>query len=173
MDNMNSNGYYNDPKTGNQEPGIFDILTMPVDKAVLELGRRGAKVVRDIKQNAAEVFQKIQDEEYAKICRPLLTMDDCLSWLKIQREIYPQAAHFFIFAVQNPTPRNENDLFSVTIAIVDAQKKTIPVTANKKTGLFSPSPKGQDIVCMVIPTKTLDTKLLKALNGGPSVLIKL
>lgn len=173
MDNMNSNEYYNDQKADNQEPGLFDILNMPVDKAAVELARCGAKVVRDIKQNAAEVFQKIEDEEYAKICRPLLTMDDCLSWLKIQREIYPQAAHFFICTEQNPTPRNENDLFSVTIAVVDAQKKTIPVTAYKKTGLFGSPSQGQDIVCMVIPTKTLDTKLLKALNGSPSVLIKL
>lgn len=173
--NLNPGGQPNTvPESGQPTPGFIDILNMPVDKAFVEIVKLGGKAVQGVKQKADETFQKIADEEYAKICRPVLTMDECLAWLKLQKVNYPQAAYFFIYTEQNPSPRNENDLFSVAIALVDTQKKAIPVTCIKKTSLFASSaPKEQDIVCMVIPTKTMDTKLLKALNGGSSVLIKL
>lgn len=179
MDNMNMNGFTdNISNESNQSASFWDILNMPVEMAVVELVKKGAKAARDIKQGADDIFQEMADEEYKKMCRPLITMDECISWLKIQREIYPQAAYFFIYVEQNPSPRNENDLFSVTIALADARKKPIPVTAIKQSkrlvhSIISSKNQEQDIVCIVIPAKTLDTKLLKELNGTPSVLIKL
>lgn len=179
MDNMDMNGFSDDiSNESNQSASFWDILNMPVGTAVVELVKKGAKAARDIKQGVSDLFQEMADEEYSKMCRPLISMDECLSWLNIQREIYPQAAYFFIFVEQNPSPRNENDLFSVTIALVDARKKPIPVTAIKQPrrlvhSIISSKNQEQDIVCIVIPAKTLDTKLLKALNGDPSVLIKL
>lgn len=181
MQNLNQNPNFNPNEQQNgagdyqqPNPGFIDILNMPVDKAFGEIVKLGGKAVKGVKQKADEIFQRIADEEYVKVCRPMLTMDECVTWLKIQKENYPQAAYFFIYMEQNPTPRNENDLFSVAIALVDAQKKAIPINGIKKSSLFASSaPKDQDIVCMVIPTKTLDMKLLKALNGGSSVLIKL
>ncbi len=133
----------------------------------------GGKFINSIRQTASETYRTISDEEYRKICRPILTMDDCLRWLNVQRKNYPQASYFFIFYNENPAPRNENDKFSVTIAVVDENKKTIPVSTEKRGGLFSPRSQNQNIVCIVIPTGNLDMKLLKALNGNPSVLIKL
>lgn len=175
MDNMNTNGNHSEIPDGTASNADFvDILNMPVDEAFKALFKVGGDKVRSIKQSARELFKKVADEEYVKVCRPILTMDECLTWLKLQKENYPQAAYFFIYAEQNPNPRNENDLFSVAIALVDQQKKAIPVSGIQRKSLFASSaPKDQDIVCMVIPAKTLDMKLLKALNGGSSVLIKL
>lgn len=173
--NTNEDNYGTSTENGADE-GRFttmDILNMPADKAIAELAKFGAKTVYNIKQTTSEIFQKISDDEYSKICRPVITMDECLNWLKSQRTAYPQGAYFFIYAERNSQPRNENDLFSVAIALVDGNKKAIPVNARRRGTLFSDRIKNQDIVCMVIPAKTLDTKLLKALNGGPSVLIKL
>lgn len=171
MDNMNkSQNPSENPNNESLNASFVDILNMPIE----DLLKKGMNCISNFKKKADEIFKNIQDEEYAKICRPVLTMDECLTWMKVQKENYPQAAYFFIYAEKNPTPRNENDLFSVSIALVDSQKKTIPVKNIKPRNLFASSaPKDQNIVCMVIPTKTLDMKLLEALNGVSSVLIQL
>lgn len=173
MENMNTNFQSTNPNDGSQHSDFVDIMNMPVDKAVAELVRYGASAIKSIKDTANSIFQSVADEQYKSMCRPIVTMDDCLKWLNVQRQSYSQAAYFFIYTEKTPAPRNENDIFTVTIAVIDAYKKTIPVHALKPRGPFSSAPKNQDIVCMVIPARTLDTKLLKALNGGSSVLIKL
>ncbi|MBP1543419.1 MAG: hypothetical protein J6A16_04925, partial [Oscillospiraceae bacterium] len=135
--------------TPNKDPGFMDILNMPVDQAFAEIVKIGGKAVRGIKQKAEDTFQQIADEEYLKVCRPVLTMQDCVTWLNMQKANYPQAAYFFVYAEQNSAPRNENDLYSVAIALVDKDKKAIPVSYIKKTSLFSSAaPKNQEIVCM-------------------------
>lgn len=159
------------PQGEEEDIGFIDILNMPISKALAELVKIGAKAIKSLKKGFSNAFQKIADEEYKKICRPELTMSDCVSWLKIQRQNYPQAAYFFITVEQNPEPRNENDRFSVILAITDDNKQPIPVENAKKKS--KSEPEDQDIVCVVVPTRTLDAKLLKALNGGSSVLVKL
>ena len=157
-----------------EDIGFIDIISMPISKALIELVKLGAKGIKNLKEGISNALQKIADEEYKKICRSELTMNDCVKWLKIQRQNYPQAAYFFITVEQNPEPRNKNDVFSVILAITDDNKQPIPVENAKKTSPFQKSaPKEQDIVCVVVPTRTLDAKLLKALNGGSSVLVKL
>lgn len=157
------------PQGEEEDIDFIDILSMPISKALSELVKIGAKAIKSLKEGLSKTFQKIADEEYKKICRPELTMNDCISWLKIQRQNYPQAAYFFITIEQNPEPRNENDMFSVILAITDDNKQPIPVENAKKKS----KSEDQDIVCVVVPARTLDAKLLKALNGGSSVLVKL
>lgn len=162
---------------------FFDVLNLPVPIALAELTRRGIKTVKSVKQTARETFQAIADQEYLEICRPLLTLDDCVRWIRIQKTEYPHIAYLFIYVERNNAPRNENDIFSIAVAGVDAMKKAIPVrsASNQKSRLFPSSnikettsaAPDTDIVCIVIPAKTIDEKLIRALNGNSSVLIKL
>ena len=159
------------PQGEEEDIGFIDIISMPISKALIELVKLGAKGIKNLKEGISNALQKIADEEYKEICRSELTMNDCVKWLKIQRQDYPQTAYFFITVEQNTEPRNKNDVFSVILAITDDNKQPIPVeNAKKKSKSES---EDQDIVCVVVPTRTLDAKLLKALNGGSSVLIKL
>ncbi|MBP1565948.1 MAG: hypothetical protein J6A58_09375 [Oscillospiraceae bacterium] len=158
-------------------PNFFDIIfRMKADDGIKEMAKKGVKAIKDIKQSASDTFQAIVDEEYAKMCLPILTMNDCLTWVKTQKMIYPQGRYFFIYVEENPVPRNENDNFSVAIALLDEYKKPIFIGSEKKS-LFSPdftkSKNNQDIVCLVVPVGNIDNKLIKTLNGTPSVLVQL
>ena len=188
MDNQMNQGYgtYNpeygtdqaDPGT---ELGLIDILNMPVPIALLALAEKGVSTVRDIKQTTRETFQRIADEEYLKMCRPVLTFDDCVRWIRLQKQSFPQIAYMFIYAEKNVSPRNEYDVWSIAVAGIDALKHAIPISSAVTSKLFPSSTgklrkntkKDTDIVCVVIPAKTLDDKLICALKGGPSVLLKL
>lgn len=129
--------------------------------------------ISSLKQTTTELFNVIADEEYKKMCVPVLTFDNCLSWLKPQRAKYPNGEFLFISCTENTAPRNENDNFSVIIALLDAAKKPIcAVNEQEKRGLFRKS-REQDMVCTVVPAGTLDAKLVRALNGETSVMIKL
>lgn len=176
MDGFNNEYYKQGTMDAKQEPSFFDcLLRLAADEAVQELIRKGIQTARDVKQSAKNTFQAIEDEEYAKICISELTMTDCLTWVKTQKSSYPQGKYFFIYVEDNPVPRNENDNYSVAIALLDAYKKPIPVKAVRR-GLFNDAPSlknGQDLVCLVIPTGNIDNKLIKALNGTPSVLVQL
>jgi len=188
MDNQMNQGYgtykpeyatYNaEPEA---EPGLIDILNMPVPIALLALAEKGVSTVRNIKQTTRETFQRIADEEYLKMCRPVLTFDDCVRWIRLQKQSFPQIAYMFIYVERNQSPRNENDILSIAVAGVDALKHAIPVRAAVTSKLFPTSAhkswraseKDTDIVCVIIPANTIDDKLIRALNGGPSVLMKL
>lgn len=168
------NDCVNDTDNENEIPEeltILDILNIPVDYAISKLVQKGVEAVKSAKQTARDTYKTIYDEEYKKFCKPVLTMDECISWMKIQRGIYSQAGYFFIYAEENPQPRNENDMYSIALALLDSNKKPICVNGEKTTKLFQS--KAKDIVCVVIPAKTVDSKLLNALNGNESVLVKL
>lgn len=159
------------------KPSFFDCLfRLAADEAIRELVSKGIQTAKDVKQSARNTFQKIKDDEYSKICISELTMSDCITWVKTQKSSYPQGKYFFVYVEENPMPRNENDNYSVAIALLDANKKPIPVKAVKR-GLFTQDApalnNGQDIVCLIIPTGNLDNKLIKTLNGTPSVLVQL
>lgn len=165
------------PEESIQPPSFFDCLfRLGADEAIRELVKKGIRTAKDIKQSAKNTFHAIAEEEYAKICIPILTMNNCLTWVKVQKASYPQGQYFFIYVEENPVPRNENDNYSVAIALLDAYKKPIPVSAKRKSFLVSNAANqsiNQDIVCLVIPAGTIDNKLIKALNGTQSVLVKL
>lgn len=145
---------------------VSDILNTDIVKLI-------GHSISSLKQNTTELFNVIADEEYKKICVPVLTFDNCLSWLKSQRAKYPNGEFLFISCTENIAPRNENDNFSAIIALLDANKKPIcAFNEQEKRGLFHKRQE-QDIVCTVVPAGTLDTKLIRALNGETSVMIKL
>lgn len=147
---------------------------VPMEQARPELIRRGIKIAKDIKDSAVVAYENMIEEEYAKLCVPELTMSMCLEWLKKKRSTYPQAAYFFIYLEQNPNPRNENDAFSVALAILDSNKRPIYTNSEKKVSIFSAKNISEDsIVSFVIPTGNIDTPLINALNGNDSVIIKL
>lgn len=152
--------------------GLLDILKMPVEKAIGELGIYGIEKIISLKNTAADIFNRLADDDYIKLCRPLITREECTSWMEVQRRNYPQAAYFFISCTENPEPRNENDRFSVMLALTDIDEKPIPVSQERSTSFFSKK-QAQDIVCMVVPVKTIDVKLMKLLDGTTSALIKL
>lgn len=158
---------------------FFDVLKLPVPVALSELARRGAKIVKSIKQTAQETFNSLADEEYSKMCRTILTMDDCVEWIKVQKSDFPQIAYLFIYVEKNNAPRNENDLLSIAVAGLDATKKAIPIRKTVPESKLFPKKKeisasaDTDIICVVIPAKTIDEKMINVLNGNPSVLIKL
>lgn len=129
--------------------------------------------ISSLKQNTTELFNVIADDEYRKLCVPILTFDSCLAWLNPQRAKFRNGEFFFISCNENPDPRNENDKFSVIIALLDANKKPIPVFHEQEKRGFLHKRQEQDLVCTVIPAGTLDAKLIRALNGETSVLIKL
>ncbi len=150
----------------------FDLLAnVPLEKCFPELLRRGIKTAKDIKDTASKVCDNMVEEEYAKMCMPELTLKFCTDWLKTNRGAYPQAAYFFIYLEDNATPRNENDRFSVALALLDGAKK--PIYMNQGKAKLFPTAKNSDIVCQVIPAGNIDTRLINALNGNESVLIKL
>ncbi|MCM1228379.1 MAG: hypothetical protein NC320_13330 [Clostridium sp.] len=152
----------------------MDILNLPVGEAIGELLKMGAKAIRGVAQTTKDVFQSWADEEYMKMCRPVVTMTDCVSWLKLQRSYYPAAGYFFIYVEKNPAPRNANDQYSVTLALLDKSKKPLFLHNSVQNESYGTMVNSQDdIVCIVIPTKTIDEKLINALNGTKSVLIKL
>lgn len=176
MNNYNDNYGYNEPYRDqhseamiceNEPMSFWDILNLPLASVTAELARKGARAIKNAHQNTRETFRTLADEEYRRMCRSSLSMDECVSWLKLQRPYYPTVGYFFIYVESNPAPRNENDLYSVTLALVDQFKKPLYASMNPMT------PKSQDLVCMVFPTRTIDQKLITALNGNPSVLIKL
>lgn len=176
LNEQNNNVYNNIGEQGEPSLQSLDILTlmnMPLEKSWPELARRGMKTARSIKDTATKMCEDIVEEEYEKLCAPELTMDKCLEWLKTNRLKYPQSAYLFIYLEQNEKPRNQNDVFSVALAVLDAQKKPIYVNERKK-GLFNPRTKNDDsIVCFVIPCGNIDRRLIAALNGNESVMIKL
>lgn len=171
---MDNNILDNEVVNEEQENVSFvDVLNMPVFDAFVYLATKGAVSIKNAKQTAYETFKAIEDEEYKKLCHSVLTMDECIKWMKIQRGKFPQAGYFFIYAEENPTPRNENDLYSVALALLDANKKPIYVNGEKTSKLFSLKRTSTDIVCVVVPTQTVDAKMLNALNGTSSVIIKI
>ena len=115
---------------------------------------------------------KFNDDEYKEICRQLVTMDWCLRWFKDNAESYPETAYYFIVVEKNPKPRNENDIYSVTLAIVDAEKKPILVKGSLAGYGYQKEPESPSIVAVAVPTRTIDKKLINALNSEKSVLIK-
>ncbi len=170
MDNMT-----NKENTGN-EPTFIDILNMPLGEAFSALIGKGAKLLSGIKQGASEIFNAYADEEYAKLCRPVLTMSDCVNWMKIQMNGYPNAGFFFIFVQETTSPRNENDKLSITLALLDRNKKPIPAAAPVRgAGSMRPfsKPQKQGIVAVAVPAGTIDIRLINALNGTSSVLVEL
>ena len=174
---MESNNNFNENNQESNAPSLWEcLLRLPADEATRELIKKGIQTIKDIKQSAQVTFNTIADEEYEKICVPLVKMDDCITWVKTQKQTYLEGQYLFIYVEHNEKPRNENDVLSVTIALLDAYKKPIPINKQKRS-IFSIGEKNksvnQDIVCFVIPSKTIDTKLTKTLNGTPSVLIKL
>lgn len=176
---LNNNTFGNEPMLDDSAelPSLLDcLLTLPIEQALPALVAKGVLTARTVRQSAKDTFQKISDEEYAKICVPILTLNDCLNWIQVQKIKYPQGQYFFAYVENNPMPRNENDVLSVAIALVDGYKKPIPVSAKKRSFFSAPNNDtiiNQDIVCSVIPAKTIDQRLIKALNGTSSVLVKL
>lgn len=152
--------------------GLLDILNLPVDKAFAELAVYGAEKIISLKNTAMDIYNRVADEEYVKLCRPLITREECASWMEIQRRNYPQAAYFFISCTENPEPRNDNDRFSVMLALMDSSRHAIPVSQEKSTSLFSKKQE-PDIVCLCVPVKTIDVKLMKLLDGTTSVMLSL
>lgn len=176
-DNMNYNEELNNVVDSKMQsdnaPSFFDCLfRLAADEATIELIKKGVQTIKDIKQSASKTFNAVIDEEYAKMCMSIVTMDDCITWVKIQKQKYLEGQYFFVYVEKTLKPRNENDKLSVTIALLDAYKKTIPVEKAQKR-LFGSGNKNDDIVSLVVPTATIDTKLVKALNGTSSVLVKL
>lgn len=143
---------------------------LPIGDALGCLLKIGAGHVQTLTQTATMIFNKVADSHYMKMCFPVLTLDNCIEWMELRTKEYPQAAYFFIYVEKNVQPRNENDNISTTLALVDFMKKPIPVYSKK--GFFSSAP-SNDIVCQVIPSGTIDGKLINVLNGNPSVIIKL
>lgn len=169
--------------SGNGLEGMsfFDLLNLPVQIAIPELACRGIKAINSVRQTARETFQALADQEYLEMCRPVLTLEQCVRWIQMQRTSFPQIAYLFIYVEKNPNPRNENDLLSIAVAGIDANKRAIPLTdavVSDSSKLFpqqksTATASDKDIVCVVVPAKTIDEKLIGALNGNTSVLIKL
>ena len=147
----------------NSDYTFYELLwEVPADKALIILAERGIKGAVKLGQRAKELYKTVSDERYRDMCIPSFSLNDCLRWMKSNRSNYPEAAYLFISVLDNPTPRNENDNFSLTMALVDKYKK--PIYAGRDT---------QEIVCMVVPVGTIDDRLISALNGQESVIIKL
>ncbi len=174
--NNDLNNDLDNNESTNASPSFFECLfRLAADEGTRELIKKGVKAIRGIKQSARQTFNEVVDEEYAKLCMSIVSMDDCITWVKIQKQKYLEGRYFFVYVEQNPTPRNENDQLSVTVALLDACKKTIPIAKQQKS-LFGSGDKlnnNGEIVCLVVPTATIDKKLIKALNGTSSVLVKL
>lgn len=158
------------------EPTFIDILNMPLGQAFSAIFSKGGKLISGIKQSAAEIFNSYVDGEYAKLCRPVLTMNECVNWMRIQLNEYSNAGFFFIFVQETTAPRNENDKLSITLALLDKEKKPIPANAPiKGAGSRKPfsNPQKQGIVAVAVPAGTIDIRLINALNGTSSVLVEL
>ena len=160
---------------------LWEILSkLPIEEAIprLKMIQEGINAACDIHQTAVEIYKNAMDEDYKKMCFPILTMEMCLKWLKIERIEYPQAKYLFIYVEETLNPRNENDKYSVLTALLDENKKTINIR-DKRGGSIFEKPKenrnmnGQEIICMVVPTGNLDEKILRVLNGENSIMIKL
>jgi len=152
---------------------IWELLNIPVEIAVPELLCRGIKIANKLGQTAYETYQAVSDDEYAMMCRQILTMDWCLSWFKDNKAAYPLTAYYFIAVEKNPKPRNENDKYSVTLALIDRNKQPIYVSGGLKGYGYTNEPITPNIVAVSIPTRDIDGKIIGALNGENTVLIKL
>lgn len=151
---------------------IWELLNIPISLAVPELIQRGVKITTKLGMTAFELYKTISDDDYKEICRPIVTLDWCLRWFKDNVESYPETAYFFIVVEKNPKPRNENDNYSVTLALVDAEKNPILVKGSLDGYGYQKEPELPSIVAVAVPTRTIDKKLITALNSEKSVLIK-
>ena len=151
----------------------IDFLLMPIGTGLKFLHNLGSKIIDDIKQTSKGTYDAIEEDTYLKMCKSVLTMDDCISWMNVQINNFSKAGYLFIYVDDNENPRNENDLLSVTLALLDSNKKVIYLNDNKPSIFSRNKSTCKEIVCSIVPTKTIDEKLLSALNGHESVLIKL
>lgn len=109
--------------------------------------------------SAEKIADVVEKETYQRNCLPVVTLQFCITWAKKMRERFPKSAGFLIAVKSNPTPKNENDRFVVTLAMLDVYNQPISYGTDKG-------------VSTLVYGKTIDQGLLNLLNGNESVLCK-
>ena len=76
-------------------------MNKPALEALGTLISDGIQICISLTQTASKAFNKVADNKYAKYCQPIVSLDDCIKWMQIQKEYYTQTNYFFIYIEKN------------------------------------------------------------------------
>ncbi len=107
----------------------------------------------------AVVNQLTEQDTFPQKYLSVITLKSCLNWVKEMRTKFPQSMGFLISIKDNPSPRNENDVLILTLAMVDGQNQ--PVHYDASNG-----------VSTLVHGKTVDADMLNLLDGNDSMICK-
>lgn len=122
------------------------------DKSKKKSEKLMEKFEKYVEENAEKEFQKMLYKE-------IYTLQDSMKFFKENKDEMPNVKGFYLSVKKNTKPKQENDQFIIFQCLIDANDK--PITVNGQTA-FS-------IDCRA---KTIDDKIIQALDGEESVIIK-
>lgn len=118
------------------------------------------KFTKKIKRTISDVLEELDDVVFGKDDdNEMIFFDEIVNWAKEKRKEYPEAVAFLIAVKDNPNCRNDKDKLLITQGLLDIN--------NKPISLYGREPVGR-----ILYTKTIDEKLINALNGEENVIVK-
>ena len=137
------------------------------DKKVTEDNRGSSKpneatLGSNIKSELKFVVDAITEQMYQNSFLPELSLNNCVQYFKDESLKYEGkivASGFVLSVKKNLDPRNDNDNFVAVQGLVDNQNKPIVVDG--------------ETISRIIHTRTLDSALIKAMDGKETRIFKI